>query len=128
MSRPSHEVVLLVFALGMLIFGLMFCAVTVNWRQRTLLIWMLIPLCGGIGIGLNKGESLDQLLFSLGGGIPLLGLIMFVPPSRLRDYYRRKAAGENPDQKDYEPPQWTIWTGVSALIVWCVISFSIIGG
>ncbi|GAA0907825.1 hypothetical protein [Streptomyces thermoalcalitolerans] len=128
MSHASSEVALVAFVVGMAVFALVYCAVTVNWRQRAPLVWILLPLAGGIGIGLFKGESLDMILFSLGGAMALLSLMLLFPWGRRKELNRRKAAGEKIDSKEYEPPSWVVGTLLVGILAWTGLSFALFGG
>lgn len=128
MSHASSAVALVAFVVGMAVFALVYCAVTVNWRQRKPLLWILVPLAGGIGIGLFKGESLDMILFSLGGGMALLSLMLLFPWGRRKELNRRKAAGEKIDSKEYEPPSWVVWVLLIGIMAWIGLSFALFGG
>jgi hypothetical protein len=128
MPRPSHALVLLLSGLSIAFFALSYCAVTVNWRQRAPLLWMFLPLSGGVGIGLAKGESLDMVLFSLGGAMTLAALGGFYPPRRVRALNRRKAAGEEVDPKEFEPSQRVTWVTVTVITAWICVSYALFGG
>ncbi|MFE3597772.1 hypothetical protein ACFXP3_18630 [Streptomyces sp. NPDC059096] len=124
---PRH-VVFLVFTLGMGSFALVHCVLTATWGQRSALLWMLVPLCGGTGLGLAKGESVDVLLFSLGGALAMTAVLMAFPSGRRKELYRRQAAGEKVDWKEAEPPTWALWVFICAVLVWIVFSFVATGG
>ncbi|MBQ1089532.1 hypothetical protein [Streptomyces sp. B93] len=128
MSHASRELALVVFVLGAAVFALSYYAVTVNWKQRTPLLWALIPLIGGISLGLGKGEPLNMLLFSLGGGLALLSLMLYFPRGRRKELNRRKAAGEKIESKEYEPPSWVVWTMLVGVIAWGCLSFVLYSG
>ncbi|MET9859518.1 hypothetical protein ABZY93_09350 [Streptomyces smyrnaeus] len=123
MSHASRELAVVTFALGGAVFSISYCAVTVTWKQRTPLLWILIPLAGGIGTGLFKGEPLNMILFSLGGGLALLTLMLFFPRGRRKELNRRKAAGETIESKEYEPPSWVVWTIVVGVLAWACLSY-----
>jgi hypothetical protein len=128
MSHASRELALVVFVLGAAVFALSYYAVTVNWRQRTPLLWVIIPLIGGISLGLAKGESLNMILFSLGGGLALLSLMFFFPRGRRKELNRRKAAGEKIESKEYEPPSWVVWAMLVGVLAWVCLSYFLYSG
>ncbi|MEV7427276.1 MULTISPECIES: hypothetical protein [unclassified Streptomyces] len=123
-----RAVIFLVFALGIAVFALAYIMLTVTWGQRSVLLWMLIPLTGGIGLGLGKGESIDVLLFSLGGCFFMLAALMAFPRGRRRELYRREAAGEKVDWQEAAPPTWAVWVFTCTVCLWAVFSFVATGG
>ncbi|MFD6948996.1 hypothetical protein A6A08_02860 [Nocardiopsis sp. TSRI0078] len=128
MFHASRELALAAFALGAAVLSLSHCAVTVDWRQRTTLLWVLIPLAGGVGTGLFKGEPPNMILFTLGGALALLSLMLFFPWGRRKELNRRKAAGETIGPKEYEPPSWVVWTMLVGVIAWACLSYFLYGG
>ncbi|GFH38417.1 hypothetical protein [Streptomyces pacificus] len=128
MSHASRELALVVFVLGTAVFALSYYAVTVNWKQRTPLLWVVIPLAGGISLGLAKGEPLNMLLFSLGGGLAMLSLMFFFPRGRRKELNRRKAAGETIESNEYEPPSSVVWTILVGVLAWVCLSYFLYSG
>ncbi|MFJ7998057.1 hypothetical protein ACIQ7D_13055 [Streptomyces sp. NPDC096310] len=124
----SRDVIFLVFILGMGLFALVYSMLTATWGQRSVLLWMLIPLGGGIGLGLAKGESVDVLLFSLGGALAMMAVLMAFPSGKRKELYRRQAAGEKVDWKEAEPPTWAVWVFICAVLIWIAFSFIATGG
>jgi hypothetical protein len=123
MPDASRELALATFALGAAVFAVTYYAVTVDWRQRTPLLWILIPLAGGIAAGLGKGDPLHMILFSLGGSLALLSLMLVFPWGRRKELNRRKAAGETIESKEYEPPTWVPWVILVGVIAWVCFSY-----
>ncbi|MER7997591.1 hypothetical protein [Streptomyces sp. NPDC095613] len=126
-----REAVFLAFVLGYAIFALLYISLTVTWGQRSIILWGLIPLAGGIGIGLGKGESIDVLLLSLGGCLPLLAFMFYFPGAKRnkrRELYRREAAGEEVDWNEAEPPLWLVAVLTGAICLWAGFSFIATGG
>ncbi|MFJ2175324.1 MULTISPECIES: hypothetical protein [unclassified Streptomyces] len=124
----SRHVIFLVFILGIGSFALVHGMLTATWGQRSVLLWMLIPLGGGTGLGLAKGESVDVLLLSLGGALAMMAVLMAFPSGRRKELYRRQAAGEKVDWKEAEPPTWAIWVFICAVLLWTAFSFIATGG
>ncbi|MFC9427761.1 hypothetical protein [Streptomyces sp. NPDC056987] len=127
MPHVSRDVVLLVFVLGLGAFALVHIMLTATWGQRSVLLWMLVPLGGGTGLGLAKGESVDVLLFSLGGAFAIMAVLMAFPSGKRKELYRRQAAGETVEWKEAEPPAWAVWVFVCAICLWAAFSFVVTG-
>ncbi|MFF5564525.1 hypothetical protein ACFY7Z_02860 [Streptomyces sp. NPDC012623] len=123
-----REIVFLVFTLGIAVFALSYISLTVTWGQRSPLLWMLIPLVGGIGIGLGKGESIDVLLFSLGGFFLMLPFLLLLPRGKRKELNRREAAGEKVDWQEAAPPTWAVLVFAGVACLWAVFSFIATGG
>ncbi|MFE3829719.1 hypothetical protein [Streptomyces sp. NPDC059092] len=123
-----REIIVFVFVLGLGAFALVHTMLTATWGQRSVLLWMLIPLGGGTGLGLTKGESVDVLLLSLGGALAMMAVLMAFPGGRRKELYRRQAAGEKVDWKEAEPPTWATWVFICAVLVWIAFSFIATGG
>ncbi|MFJ1644161.1 hypothetical protein [Streptomyces sp. NPDC088258] len=123
-----RAVVFLVFVLGITVFALVYLFLTVTLAQRSVLVWMLIPLLGGIGAGLSKGESIDALLFSLGGFFLMFPFLLLLPRGRRRELNRREAAGEKVDWQEAAPPTWAVLVFAGAVCLWGVFSFVAVGG
>ncbi|MER7997590.1 hypothetical protein [Streptomyces sp. NPDC095613] len=118
----------LTFILGYAIFAVTYIQLTVTWSQRTVLLWTLIPLSGGVGIGLGKGESTDVLLFSLGGAFALLPFLLLLPRGKRKELNRREAAGEKVDWNEAAPPTWAGWVYICVVLLWSAFSFIATGG
>ncbi|WP_207312911.1 hypothetical protein [Streptomyces nodosus] len=84
---------------------------------------MLPALGSGLALGRARGESMDALLFMLGGTVAAISFPLFFPRGRRKELNRRKAAGENVLDKEYEPPQWVNWTTAGGIVAWVVFSF-----
>jgi len=123
-AAPSTAVSYLVFILGFGVFCASYIALTVNWKQRSVLLGMLPVLGCGLAAGRVRGESLDLLLFGLGGSLAVLSFFLFFPRGKRKELNRRKAAGENIPDKEYEPPRWVVWTTVGGVLAW--IAFTLI--
>ncbi|MFF4824301.1 MULTISPECIES: hypothetical protein [unclassified Streptomyces] len=124
-AAPSTAVSSLVFILGYLVFSACYIALTVDWKQRSVLLWMLPVVGAGLALGRARGESMNLLLFGLGGCIAVLSFFLFFPRGKRKELNRRKAAGENIPDKEYEPPQWVVWTTVTGILAWIVVTFII---
>ncbi|MCX4795250.1 MULTISPECIES: hypothetical protein [unclassified Streptomyces] len=124
-AAPSTAVSSLAFILGYGVFCASYIALTVNWKQRSLLLWILPVLGGGLALGRVRGETLNLLLFGFGGCITALAFCLFFPRGKRKEANRRIAAGENVPEKEYEPPQWVVWTSVGGILAWIVFTFII---
>lgn len=127
-AAPSTTVSLLVCVLGYGVFCASCIALTVNWRQRALLLWALPVIGSGLALGRARGETPDLLLFGFGGCLAALSFLLFFPRGKRKELNRRKAAGENIPDKEYEPPTWVNWTTVGAILAWIVFTLILFRG
>jgi hypothetical protein len=69
-----------------------------------------------------------MILFTLGGALSLLPLILFFPRGGRKEPNRRKAAGETVESKEYEPPSWAVWTVLVGVVAWARLSYFLYSG
>lgn len=91
-------------------------------------MWMFLPLSGGIGIGLAKGESLDMILFSLGAHWPWRPWARSHHRAESKRSTGGRAAGEQVEPREFEPSQRVTWATVTAIIAWICVSYALFGG
>jgi hypothetical protein len=72
--------------------------------------------------------SREVALVAFAVGTALLSLMLLFPRGRRKELNRRKAAGEEIDSKEYEPPSWVVWTMLVGVMAWAGLSFSLFGG
>ena len=118
--NASHAVVIAIFLFGYLVFALNYISVTFTWRQRAPLLWALLP----IALGAAKVDSFDMVLSGVGGALAIMSVAFHVPRGVARDYYRRKAEGEDIQWADLNVrmPQWFIWLLVLGVLAWVCAS------
>jgi hypothetical protein len=118
--NPSHAVVIVIFLFGYIVFSLNYISVTFTWKQRAPLLLMLLP----IAVGLTKVDKLDMLFLGLGGALAIMSAAFHVPRGAARDYYRRKAQGEDIQWADLNVrmPQWFVWLLVLGVLAWVCAS------